>query len=406
MIKKQSLNITRCDVLVIGAGVVGISIGIALLNSYPNLKVVIAEKEKEVGKHASGRNSGVIHAGFYYSPESLKARFCREGNSAIRSLAKDHGVPLKTTGKVVVTQNPDEVENLIALYERGLTNGVDLELLDASKLRLFEPLASTFDRFIWSPTTAVSNPVAILSALCKEFLGLGGRIDYSKQIKLTEMHGEIVDSYGNYEATYFINAAGSNADYISRNVAVGLEYAMLPFLGLYQGTSVQNLPLKTLVYPVPHKVNPFLGVHFTLTTTGVVKVGPTAIPVLGRQQYSMIKGWSLKDIMEASKASSTMLRKDKTTLFNLVRTEYPYFVKSNLIRAATKLVPGASSVSNWSPLKAGIRAQLVHLPTGRLVNDFLVLKHLNSTHVLNAVSPGWTSALPFGKYIAENIKLT
>lgn len=171
----------KCDLLIIGAGVIGISIGIAYLEAFPGKKVVVADKEKTLGLHASGRNSGVLHSGFYYSPDSLKAKFCREGNLNLRALAQKYEVPIREVGKVVVSKNQDEDSRLEQLHRRGLANGVELELLDSSLLREYEPLARTNKRFLWSPTTSVSDPSMILNALQLEFLRVGGKIVAGKK---------------------------------------------------------------------------------------------------------------------------------------------------------------------------------------------------------------------------------
>ena len=272
----------NCDVLIIGAGVVGLSTGIALLQSRPNLKVIIAEKESEIAKHASGRNSGVIHAGFYYSPDSLKAKFCRDGNFELRKLAKKYGIPVKDVGKVVVSRNADEDQRLDTLFQRGIANGVDLEMHAEEKLKDFEPLAITHNRFMWSPSTGISDSKAIAQAMVDEFTSLGGSLEFNVKLKLIDRGGEILDSGNFFRFKHLVNAAGAQADRISRSVGIGTEYAMLPFMGVYRATSEKNLPLRRLVYPVPHPINPFLGVHFTLTIDGKAKIGPTAIPIAGR----------------------------------------------------------------------------------------------------------------------------
>jgi L-2-hydroxyglutarate oxidase len=393
----------RCDIAVIGAGVMGLATGIALLQERPSLKIVIADKENEIAKHASGRNSGVLHAGFYYSPDSLKARFCRDGNRAIKQLAKKYGIPVKDVGKVVVAKNSDENSRLETLFERGIKNGVELELLEQSKLSEFEPLAVTHERFLWSPSTAISDSKAIAKAMQDEFLGLGGKIYFRKRLKLKKSNGEIVDHSGSFEAHHYVNAAGAQADRISRSVGVGNEYAMLPFMGVYRATEVKNLPLRRLVYPVPHPINPFLGVHFTLTVDNKVKIGPTAIPIAGREQYTLFEGWSGTDIAQAIRGIISLIRGDAHDFGAILKSEIPKFLESTLVDESTKLVPNASSVSAWHKKPPGIRAQLVHLPTGRLEQDFVVTSHLNSTHILNAVSPGWTSAIPFGAHVASQV---
>ena len=393
----------RCDIAIIGAGVMGLATGMALLQERPSLKIVIADKENEIARHASGRNSGVLHAGFYYSPDSLKARFCRDGNRAIKQLAKKYGIPVKDVGKVVVAKNSDENSRLETLFERGIKNGVELELLEQSKLPEFEPLAVTHERFLWSPSTAISDSKAIAKAMQDEFLGLGGKIYFRKKLKLKISNGEIVDHSGYFEAHHYVNAAGAQADRISRSVGVGNEYAMLPFMGVYRATEVKNLPLRRLVYPVPHPINPFLGVHFTLTVDNKVKIGPTAIPIAGREQYTLFEGWSGTDIAQAIRGIISLIRGDAHDFGAILKSEIPKFLESTLVDESTKLVPNASSVSAWHKKPPGIRAQLVHLPTGRLEQDFVVTSHLNSTHILNAVSPGWTSAIPFGAHVASQV---
>lgn len=386
----------------------GLSTGIALLESKPGLTVTVADKEPELALHASGRNSGVLHAGFYYSPDSLKAKFCRDGNKEIRLLAKKHSIPIQEVGKVVVVRNEGELAQLQILFERGVTNGVDLEILEESKLSEFEPLAVTKEKFIWSPTTAVANPKAITKALYEKFISLGGKVEFDSRVTLASSNEEILDSSQTYDSQIFINAAGAQADRISRSIGVGNEYAMLPFMGVYRSVDSEQLPLKRLVYPVPHPLNPFLGVHFTLTTNQKVKIGPTAIPILGREQYSLFQGWSRSDIVQSLKAIRSLLRGDSHDLVQIMRTEWPKVMERSLVKESLELVPSASKVRHWQKRPPGIRAQLVHLPTGRLEQDFVVTEKLNSIHILNAVSPGWTSAIPFGRFVAAKLlrKLT
>ena len=353
--------------------------------------------------HASGRNSGVLHAGFYYSPDSLKAKFCRDGNLELRKVAKKHQIPVLNTGKVIVARNSEENKELDALYARGIKNGVDLEIKDLNELAKFEPLAKTHERFLWSPNTGVSDPSAFIAALAKDFIELGGVINFNSKLALTESNGEIRDASGIYDANYIINAAGAQADRISRSIGVGLDYAMLPFMGLYRATESKNLPLKTLVYPVPNKTNPFLGVHFTLTIDQKVKIGPTAIPVFGREQYSLFENWSFSDMAQSLKGIYSVMTGKEFKFISLSRSELPKFLGRKLVKESTELVPIAEFVPKWERKPPGIRAQLVHLPTKKLELDFVVRNHKNTTHILNAVSPGWTSAIPFGRWVIDQI---
>jgi L-2-hydroxyglutarate oxidase LhgO len=389
----------KSDVLIIGAGIVGLAIGIAILEQSPSLQVRICEKESSLGRHASGRNSGVLHAGFYYSPDSLKARFCRDGNSELKTLCSRHEIPVNAVGKVVVARNEDEDSRLDDLYAKGIANGVDLHLLPADQLSKYEPLATTFNRFLWSPNTAISDSSLVLNAMRQDFLNLGGKIFTATSITLQESNGEI--RANSFDSKLVVNAAGAQSDRIARSVGLAQNYAMLPFMGIYRSVDMHKLPLRTLVYPVPHHINPFLGVHLTLTIDGKVKIGPTAIPILGREQYSLLSGWSLQDIGQAGVAAKSLIRGEAHSISEILRTELPKLYPPALIKAASALVPTAKQVKGWKRKPPGIRAQLVDKRTGKLEQDFVVQNLNNSVHVLNAVSPGWTSALPFGRWIAS-----
>ena len=390
----------KMDYLVIGAGIIGISIGNSLLDKYPNARVVIADKEPQLGAHASGRNSGVLHAGFYYSPDSLKARFCRDGNSALREVIARHSIPIRKTGKVVITKDLEELQRLNALYERGIANGVKLELLPASDLHKFEPLAKTHGNFLWSPTTAVSDPAALILATSKDFISRGGILKLKTEVQINDAHEVFLNSQ-EFEFGVIINAAGVNALYFAQKFGIGKQYSLLPVLGLYKTILDIHLPLRTLVYPVPNPKNPFLGVHFTLTTDHKIKIGPTAIPVIGREQYSFKDGFDLRDIRNTTSAVSALARNSLSNLVSLAATEFPKVFTRNLIINGSKLVPSVSATSSWATKKPGLRAQLVNRNTGEFEQDFVVEKSGKFIHILNVVSPGWTASIPFADWVVE-----
>ena len=235
----------KCDILVIGGGITGLSVGIALLESKRNLKVIIVEKESLLGEHASSRNSGVLHAGFYYSPGSLKAKFCRDGNLEMRKMAKNLGLPLRQTGKIVVTRNESEISSLMNLINRAEINGVNLELLKSSKLKQIEPLARTHDVFAWSPNTSVTEPKSFVRAFEDRFKKLGGIIHLRTLVGLSELGNEIVELSNKYHAKFYINSGGTRSSEIAHKCGAGLDYSSLPFLGLYLITEGSKLPLKT-----------------------------------------------------------------------------------------------------------------------------------------------------------------
>ena len=387
----------KSDVLIIGAGIVGLSVGIALLQARPSLKILIIDKESGPGQHASGRNSGVLHAGFYYSPDSLKAKFCREGNAELRKLCIENEIPVLECGKVVVARNAEEDDRLDLLFSRGITNGVELEIHDAANLEKHETLARTHGRYLWSPKTAISDPRAVTTAMVRRFESLGGKISYSSKVQISESSGEVCVK--GFEAKYVINSAGAQSDRLARGLGMAKDYAMVPFMGIYRSVEAKKLPLKRLVYPVPHPINPFLGVHFTLTLDGNVKIGPTAIPILGREQYSLASGWSLSDIGQALVATNALIRGSAHSFSNILKSELPKLKQSLLVKESATLVPSARQIKEWKKKPPGIRSQLVNIESGRLEQDFIVENFHNSTHILNAVSPGWTSAIPFGRWV-------
>jgi L-2-hydroxyglutarate oxidase LhgO len=248
--------VTKLDIAIVGSGAIGMGIARGLHALDSALTIAIFEKEPNFSSHASARNSGVLHAGFYYSPESLKAKFCREGRDELESLASKHSIPLKKVGKVVVAQNEEEDSRIETLLRRGIANGVQLERLPSSDLSNFEPLAKTFGSFLWSPNTSISNPSLINSALRQELENKG--VAFISNSKVSAKNGQWANNDQPINAQHFINASGAWALDIAHQINLGMQYRTMPFLGLYKQTSLVNLPIRTLVYPVPHPINPFL----------------------------------------------------------------------------------------------------------------------------------------------------
>lgn len=384
-----------CDFLVIGGGVVGLSVAIELKYIDSSYSVVLIEKELNLGMHASGRNSGVIHAGFYYSPDSLKARFCVEGNIELRKLIRDYGLNILETGKVVLARNDQEVEVLENLATRGEKNGVRIELQDSQSLFGYEPLAKTHKKFLWSPDTAVAEPIQIIRALEDKAIKRGVKIE--RGINANKYAGEI----NGWLPKHLVNCAGSQADRIAKSYGFGENFEMLPFLGQYKKVPWISLPIKTQVYPVPNSRNPFLGVHFTRTADGFVKIGPTAIPVLNREQYGAMQNWRLKDMAGSIKSILSILKGNYHDPSSIFAKEFLRVVPQIMRKDAEKLIPRLKDLNDWTSSVPGIRSQLVDIRTGNLVSDFLIEGDKKSTHVLNAVSPGWTSSIPFGAHVAR-----
>jgi L-2-hydroxyglutarate oxidase LhgO len=210
-------------------------------------------------------------------------------------------------------------------------------------------------------------------------------------------------SEGRLTPGYIINAAGLHADTIARQYGFSQHDRIVPFKGLYLYGAEKAPGFRTNIYPVPDLRNPFLGVHFTLTIDHKVKIGPTAIPIAGREQYSLLEGWSAADIGQAIKGVLSLVKGEAHDFGTILKSEWPKMIQAKLVKESSILVPDAISVKTWNRKPPGIRAQLVHLPSGKLEQDFVVRGLENSTHVLNAVSPGWTSSLPFGRWVAAQV---
>ena len=389
------------DYLIIGGGIVGLSIGRELVKKDRSSRVLVVEKEPETAAHASGRNSGVLHAGFYYSPDSLKAKFCLEGNLKLKQLIEEHNIPINNCGKVVVARNEDDISRMETLYERGIANGVELHTFEASEISKFEPLAKTHERFLWSPNTSVSDPVMVTNLIKDLFIAEGGNVIFNTRVKIST-DGEVYLNGLQVKAGRIVNAAGAHAIHLAHQLGAGKNYSQLPVLGLYKYSESKDFPLQRLVYPVPNPKNPFLGVHFTLTIDGKVKIGPTAIPIVGREQYALRDFPDFQDLQSSTRSLANLFMGSPIGLASLALTELPKISTRRLVREGHELTNGLSDSIEWKKKKPGIRAQLVNLEKRSFEMDFVVESYNEFVHVLNAVSPGWTSALPFAKYIVQN----
>ena len=392
------------DYVIIGAGIIGISLGIELLTQKPTKKILIIDKETRPGVHASGRNSGVLHAGFYYSPDSLKAKFCKQGNLELKKFCNTNNLEVKETGKVVVCQDKNDVTRLMNLFERGIANGVEIELLESNELSRIEPAAQTVDKFIWSPTTAVGNPKEIIKKLAEKFTKMGGLFRFNSRVKLINKNNEVLIEEDGYilSATSIINSAGAYASELAKQVGVGHEYVCLPFLGAYRKSEFVAGNPKRLVYPVPNPINPFLGVHTTNTLSDEIKIGPTAFPVIGKEQYKFLDGFNAKELRDFYLATKTLLKSDSVNILGLAKSEGIKLFKRPLIKKAKRLTNALDLNQKWKNYPAGIRAQIVNLDTKVIEMDYIVRSDKNVVHILNAVSPGWTSSIPFSRWIVEN----
>ncbi len=391
------------DFLIIGAGIVGLTLALELKKQFTDSSITIIEKETEPGSHASGRNSGVLHAGFYYTADSLKAKLCRDGNFAWRQYSEEKGLTINHCGKLVVARNKEELNGLDELYKRGQINNVELEMITAEQASEIETHAYTYERALWSPTTATVNPKEVMQSVQKEIYEAG--IDLLNDTAYVEkINDKVITSNGEFEPGYIINAAGLYADKIARDYNFSQDYNILPFKGLYLYANNDGLKLKTNVYPVPDLSNPFLGVHFTVTAENKTKIGPTAIPAFWRENYSGLEQFSLNEMLDIIKIDSSLFLANNFGFRKLALREMQKYSKKKLVQLAGTLLNNINQndFKLWG--KPGIRAQLINLRTKQLEMDFKFEGDNKSFHVLNAVSPAFTCALPFSELLVSEIK--
>lgn len=391
------------DFLIVGGGVIGICVATELRRRFSDATVTVLEKEAECGFHASGRNSGVIHAGFYYSSQSLKAKFTREGNQALTAFCEEEKIPLNRCGKLVVARNEADLPRLDELLERAGRNGVPLQPVTGAEAREIEPRVKTHERALFSPTTSTTNPAEVMRKMVEQAKREGVRIETGVSV-LSGRPGSILTSAGRRESRYIINAAGLYADKLALPFGFSRNYRILPFKGLYLYSNEPTGAFRTNIYPVPDLRNPFLGVHFTLMGDGRAKIGPTAIPAFWREQYHGFSRFNLSEAGEIIFREIGLFASANFDFARLAAEEVRKYSRTHLVRLASELATGVhpGQFTTWG--KPGIRAQLLDIQTRELVMDFVLEGDNQSFHILNAVSPAWTCSIPFSKYVCDKIE--
>ncbi len=391
------------DLLVVGGGVLGLTMALEWKRRYPDQSITILEKESTLGAHASGRNSGVLHAGFYYTAESLKARFSKEGAAAWSAYCDEKDLPIHRCGKLVVTRDESEHPSLEELFRRGRKNGVLVQEVDEAEAKEIEPRVKTCRRALWSPTTATVDPKRIMARLEQDAIEQGILIRKGCRFLEAKKKG-VATSDGFLPCGYVLNAAGLYADVIAKKYGFGEGLQILPFRGLYLYSSRPTGEFRTNLYPVPHLENPFLGVHFTVTVDGKAKIGPTAQPAFWRENYRGFDGFRFRELLEVLWTEAQLFFRAGFNFRQLAFAEIRKMMRSNLVKDAAGLATGVriEDYTHWGP--AGIRAQLLDLKTRKLVMDFLVEGDQDSFHVLNAISPAFTCAIPFASFCCDKME--
>jgi len=390
------------DFLIIGGGIIGISIARELKKRHADSTVTVIEKEQSCALHASGRNSGVLHAGFYYTADSLKARFTRDGNHELTQYCEEREIPINKCGKLVVAQSESDHAFMDELLERGRRNGVELNSITAQEAREIEPRVKTQDRAIFSPTTSSVDPLNVMQSLERDARREGVEIRYGVSY-LGRQDKEIVTNVGRINPGYLVNAAGLYADQVARGFGFSAKYRILPFKGLYLYSNEQTGAFRTNIYPVPDLRNPFLGVHFTVTADGHTKIGPTAIPALWREQYRVYENFRLGEFIDIVRRQIGLFAHSNFDFKKLALEEVRKYSRARMVSLAAALATGVKKENYREWGRPGMRAQLVNVKERRLEMDFVIEGDNRSMHVLNAVSPGFTCCLPFARYVCDAV---
>lgn len=394
----------KYDFTIIGAGIIGLTIAYQLKKHLPNSKILIIEKEPDVAEHASGRNSGVLHAGFYYTADSLKAKFTVEGNRTLRRYCKEKNLAINECGKLVVAQNENELEALFELERRGKRNGSNIRLIDEKEAAAIEPNVKTFKKALHSPDTATVDPKEVCQAIKSDLKNLG--VEFVFEAKYVGHRGDLIQTTkGEFETEKFVNCAGLYADSVAHNFGFGRRYTMIPFKGLYLEYAKNKTDIRTNIYPVPNLKNPFLGVHFTKTVTGKIKIGPTATPAFWRENYQGFARFQLFELLAVGSFESKLLLTNSFGFRDLAAEEIRKYNRKYFIDLACKLVQKIDPEGFGNFTRPGIRAQLLNKEKLTLVQDFVIEGDKKSIHVLNAVSPAFTCSFPFAEYILQNFIL-
>ena len=379
------------DYLIVGAGIIGMTIAYEIKKRKPEVLVAIIEKEEDVAMHASGRNSGVLHAGFYYTADSLKAKFTVVGNKKMKEFCRSNGVDVKETKKIVIARNESDIDGLYELQSRAQKNGVEAYIISETEAKEIDPNVKTYKKALFSPTTASVDPKKVCNTLKNILKNLGVDFYFNTPFEKSTL-----------KSRYIINCAGAYADKIAKSFGLSKNYTMLPFKGIYLKYTKNKTAIKTNIYPVPNLKNPFLGVHYTITADSSIKIGPTAIPALWRENYKGLDRFNLSEMLEILYYESKLFLINAFNFRSLALEEIKNYNHKYFIQKAKEMVEEIDDA--FSPLPPGIRAQLLNTETNELVQDFIVEHTSNSTHILNAVSPAFTCSFAFAEYAVDQIE--
>ena len=390
------------DFVIVGSGIVGLTVANELLKRRRGASIAILEKETAPGLHASGRNSGVMHSGIYYGSDTLKARVCAAGARRMIEFAKAEDIAHKQCGKVILATSEEQLPTVGKLLRNARENSIPAEQIDHQQLREIEPHAACGPAAIYCPTTAVIDSAAVVKRLREKLEQQGARFIFNCTVNGRKGKGLIRTSQGPIHCGFLINCAGAYADTVAKTFGLAKEYVLIPFKGIYWKLSNTANPLvRANIYPVPDVSLPFLGVHLTRVISGDVYIGPTAIPALGRENYGKLQGINLAESAGIGFQLAGMYLRNENNFRRLAHGEIGKYRKRNFLAAARKLLPSLSAEDMVPTAKAGIRPQLVNTHTRKLEMDYILAQTENSLHVLNAISPAFTSSFAFAELILD-----
>ena len=396
------------DYIVVGAGMVGLSIAHQLKINNPNKKICIIEKESSVGFHSSGRNSGVIHAGIYYKPDTLKSKLCIDGSKRLKKWCKEKNIEILECGKVISPQDLNLDFQLDNLLIRGKKNGAIVEIINQSKFDELVPNGRTASgRAIWSPNTSVVSPRQVIKRLYEELISEGINFLFNtKLINFCSDEQSVISTNNldsiNYKIKFdhLFNCSGLQSDEVGKLFDIGSNFNLIPFKGIYWELKEKpNLIFDKNLYPVPDLNMPFLGVHVTPSIDKRIYLGPTAIPALGSENYFGLKGLEPLKTLKNFGIMANQLIKNENKFRNYASEQALLGFKYLFFKSAKKLVPSLEIDDIIPSKKVGIRPQLYNNITKKLVTDFHIEQTNCSTHILNAISPAFTASFAFADYV-------
>jgi L-2-hydroxyglutarate oxidase LhgO len=385
---------------------VGLTVGLELQRCHPGASILIVEKEAQAGLHASGRNSGVLHSGIYYPPDSLKSKVCIAGAKAMQSFAREHGITCRRDGKIIIAASERDQAGVDRLLSNAAASHIPAERLTEADILRHEPHAQAIYGGLYSPDTCVIDSIAVVRKCVELFQKAGGKILFDAAVTSADpAHKTLVTRTGErLRYSFLVNCAGAYADRIAHWFGVGTDYVLVPFKGVYFQLSKDRDDLvHKSIYPVPNLELPFLGVHFTRVANGKVYIGPTAIPALGRENYGIFSGLNMEEAVPILMQLLRLYRSNQNNMRTLVNAEVRKYLKPYFLKAAQKLVPSVRSEDLVPCDKVGIRPQLINVRERRLEMDYILERTPDSLHVLNAISPAFTSSFAFSAHIVHQI---